>query len=147
MRKFLMMLTAASVMMVAASCDDEKTIAADKLPQPAKDFIETHFADATITRVIKDTEGSTEYDVRLDNGFELEFNKSGNWRDVDGKGMELPASFAAELPEGITTYTETNHGTQALSKVELNRSTYEVALTGGLEIIFSLQGEFVRYDD
>lgn len=148
MKKVLMMLTAASVMMIAASCDDdEKVIAADKLPQTAKDFIEAHFADATISRVVKDTEGNTEYDVKLNNGFELEFNKSGDWRDVDGNGGELPASFLAELPESILTYAETNHGTQAFIKVELNKSRYEVELTGGLEIIFTTEGEFVRYDD
>lgn len=147
MKKVLMMLTAASLTMMAASCDDEKVIAADKLPQTAQDFIEAHFADVTISRVIKDTEGGTEYDVKLENGFELEFNKSGEWRDVDGNGMELPASFVTQLPEAMLSYAETNHGTQAFSKVELNRSSYEVELTGGLEIIFNLEGAFVRYDD
>lgn len=148
MKKVLMMLAAASVMLVATSCeDDEKVIAANKLPQAAQDFIEAHFPDATITRVVKDTEGSTEYDVRLDNGFKLEFNSSGNWREVEGYGIEIPASFTTELPEAMLTYLETNHAAQALSKVEKNKTRYEVELTGGLEVIFTLEGAFVRYDD
>lgn len=143
-----MMLAAAAIVVVATSCeDDEKVVPANKLPQTAQNFIDTHFPDATITRVVKDTEGSTEYDVRLDNGFKLEFNGSGNWREVEGYGLEIPASFVSELPDAMTTYIETNHSTQSLSKVELNRSRYEVELTGGLEIIFNLEGGFVRYDD
>lgn len=147
MKKVLMMLAAASVMLVTTSCDDEEVIAADKLPQTAKNFIETHFADAIIYRVVKDTEGSTEYDVRLDNGFKIEFNKSGNWREVEGYGLEIPESFLDELPEGLIAYIETNHSSQSLTKVDLNKSSYEVEITGGLEIIFNREGDFIRYDD
>lgn len=147
MKKVLVMLAAASMMLATACGDDEQVIAAEKLPQAAKDFIETHFADATITRVVKDTEGSTEYEVRLSNGFKLEFNSQGNWREVEGYGLEIPETFLAELPEAMIAYLETNHPAVAVSKVELNKSSYEVELTGGLEIIFNLEGEFVRYDD
>jgi hypothetical protein len=148
MKKLLVMLVAASFTMATTSCDnDEKVIPASKLPQAAQDFIDTHFADVTITRVVKDTEGSTEYDVRLNNGFKLEFSKSGNWREVEGYDGALPESFLEELPEGMITYIETNHSGQSLTKVELNKSSYDVEITGGLEIIFNLTGDFVRYDD
>lgn len=148
MKKILMMLAVASFGMIAISCeDDEQVISASKLPTNAQSFIQTHFTGAIITRVVKDTEGGTEYDVRLDNGFKLEFNKSGNWREVEGYGIEIPASFIAELPTGIPDYITANHATQTLTKIELNKASYEVELTGGLELIFDASGTFVRYDD
>lgn len=146
MKKIMMMLVAIAVF--ASACeDDEKVISESKLPSAAKDFIETHFPDATVVRATKDTEGSTEYDVRLDNGFKLEFNNSGAWREIEGYGAEIPATILDELPEGIVTYVEANHDTQDISKIDRNKSSYEVGLTGGLEVIFNLEGGFVRYDD
>lgn len=147
MKKSFMMLAASAVMFFTSCEDDEKVIAADKLPQAAQTFIDTHFTDTEVTRVVKDTEGKTEYDVRLSNGFKIEFNGSGTWREVEGYGAELPASFLAELPDDLIAYVNSNHATQALSKVDLNKTRYEVELTGGLEIIFSLEGAFLRYDE
>lgn len=148
MKKVMMILMAAMFTVVGFSCDnDEKVIKASELPMAARNFVDTHFASQTITRVTKDTEGSTEYDVRLDNGFKLEFDKSGNWREIEGYGVEIPASILTELPEGISTYVNTNHSSQLITKLELNKTSYEVSLNGGLEIIFNLDGGFVRYDD
>ena len=140
--KKLMMIAVASLGVFAMSCDsdNEKVVKESALPNAAKEFITQHFADQSVTRVVKDTEGNTEYDVRLDNAFKLEFNGSGEWRDVDGYGVEIPQSIIDELPAGIVSYIESNHEAQPISKVEFNRSRsrYEVELTGGRDIVFNL---------
>ena len=149
MKKVLMMLTVVSFSVFTMSCekDEEKVISESKLPQAAREFIDTHFEDETITRVVKDTEGSTDYDVNLGNGFKLEFNSKGVWREVDGRGVELPVSILDEVPAGIVTYVDANHSAQAITGIDINKNSYEVKVTGGVEIIFSLAGDFVRYDD
>lgn len=130
-----------------ACSDDEKLIDENALPQSARDFINTHFAGESVTRAVKDTEGKTEYEVWLSNGFKLEFNQSGAWHEIDGYGVEIPSSIQAELPASIITFIEENHATQVITKLEIDRGNYEVYLIGGLEIVFSSTGEFIRYDD
>lgn len=149
MKKVLMMLMAGSLAVFTMSCekDEEKVISESGLPEAARDFITTHFADQTVTRVVKDTEGATDYDVNLDNGFNLEFNSKGAWTEIEGYGVEIPETILDEIPAGIVTYVETNHSTQAITMLDLNKNSYEIKVTGGVEIIFSLTGEFVRYDD
>jgi hypothetical protein len=149
MKKLMRIFIVASLGVIAVACEsyDEKVVSEGKLPQAARDFISMHFPDQSITRVVMDTDMRVDYNVRLDNGFNLEFNKAGEWRDVEGNGMEIPESLQAELPDGIVTYVETNHDGQAISTVELNNSRYEVDLTSGVELVFNQSGEFVRYDD
>lgn len=148
MKRVFTTLLVAAVAFAAVSCDDdERVVSENALPQAARDFLAEHFTDIAITRIVKDTEGSTEYEVKLANGFKVEFNSSGAWREIEGYGLEIPASILAELPEGIVTYVETNHAASAITKLEISRGNYEVDLTGGIEIVFNANGEFVRYDD
>jgi hypothetical protein len=129
------------------SCDDEKVIGGNDLPQAAQTFISTHFPGESITRAVKDTEGKTEYDVRLSNGFKLEFNSAGEWREIEGFGIEIPLTIQDELPPSILAYVSDNHSAQLITKLEIDRGNYEVYLIGGLEIVFSSTGDFIRYDD
>lgn len=148
MKKVFTTMLVAAVALVAISCDDdERVVSENALPQAARDFLAEHFTDIALTRITKDTEGSTEYEVKLANGFKIEFNADGIWREIEGYGLEIPESILAELPTGIVTYVETNHAANAITKLEMSRGNYEVDLTGGIEIVFSANGEFIRYDD
>lgn len=149
MKRVFTTLLVAAVALVSISCDDndERVVSADALPQAAKDFLAEHFTDIAITRVVKDTEGSTEYEVKLANNFKIEFSADGIWREIEGYGLEIPTSILAELPAGIVSYVTTNHATSAITKLEISRGNYEVDLTGNIEIVFSANGEFIRYDD
>ena len=146
MKKVFVLLAGVAITFVT-SCGDERIVSADKLPQPAQDFITTHFSDATITRVVKDTDDIGDYHARLSNGFSLEFSNAGSWLDVDGQGVVLPVSFLGTLPQPLTTYVQTNHASQSITRIQLNKTTYEVRLTGGINLIFDLTGAFIRYDD
>lgn len=136
-----------AIAMFSFSCDDEEIISENGLPQTAKDFLAGHFADVAVTRVKKDKEGKTEYEVKLANGFQIEFNGSGDWREIEGYGLTMPESILSALPEGIIDYIETNHVSSAIRKLEISRGNYEVDLVGEIEIVFNANGEFVRYDD
>lgn len=149
MRRVLSALFMAVVAWGAISCDDDdqRVISENALPQAARDFLAEHFTDVALTRIVKDTEGSTEYEVKLANGFQIEFNSAGAWREIEGYGVPVPESILAELPEGIVSYVETNHAASDIIKLEISRGNYEVDLTGNIEIVFSATGAFIRYDD
>ncbi len=149
MKRIFTTLFVAVIALVTFSCDDdERVITQDGLPEAAKVFLADHFTDVAIIRIIKDTEGSTEYEVKLANGFKIEFNSKGAWREVEGYGLPVPASILTEIPTAIVTYVETNHAANAITKLEIGRNgNYEVDLVGNIEIVFSSTGEFIRYDD
>lgn len=130
------------------SCEDEEeTITESDLPQEAVNFIQLHFPDETIKRIIHDNEKSIDYDVWLDNGFELEFDEAGIWNQIDGNGLAIPSSITDELPAALTTYLLNNYETYAVVSLDIDGGVYDVVLSTQVELIFDANGKFIRIDD
>lgn len=134
---------------MTASCDDkEESITEAELPAPSRVFLQTHFAEVTITRIIRETEGfDKDYSVYLVNGFEIDFRKAGDWDEVDGHINALPQSILDLLPVGIMQYVNTNFPGAVIVKVNKERYGFEIDLNNNIDIEFNENGEFVRYDD
>jgi len=129
------------------SCEKEEVISETNLPASSQEFIKTHFPGVTVTRIVKDTEGlGIDYTVYLSNGFDIDFDKNGNWDDVDGHTNPVPQSILNLLPSGIVAYVSANHSN--LQIVEVNRESYgyEIGLTGDVDLRFNSQGGFIGYD-
>ncbi|MDO4225302.1 MAG: PepSY-like domain-containing protein, partial [Bergeyella zoohelcum] len=122
------------------------------LPQEANTFLQTHFAGVNISRIERDSDDN-DYEVYLANGYELEFNSTGIWKDVNGgTNRPLPASVLALLPSGIENYRATNYPSTTIIEVEKNFTNgtltgYNVDLSNGVDLIFNADGNFVRFDD
>ena len=70
---------------------DDVVIPQSQLPQNAQTFINTYFQDCTVAQVIKD---GREYEVYFANGFEIDFDKHGEWESIDCKNIAVPAGIA-----------------------------------------------------
>jgi len=143
-----------STLLILTSCsnDDnsntnEVVIEANALPEMARNFITTHFPDATYRRIekqnIADDDGSI-YDVYLSNGFEIDFDINGNWTDIDGGQTVIPTAI---IPEPITNYVIANYPSLFITTIEIETTGYDVELSNGLDLVFNPQGEFVRIDN
>lgn len=86
---------------------------------------------------------STEYKVQFDNQIEIEFDKKGNWKEVDGKNSKIPKSI---IPKKVASYIKENFPKEKVTKIEIESSGYETKLTNGLELKFSLKGDFIKID-
>jgi hypothetical protein len=130
------------------SCEKEEMITEAELPATSRVFIGIHFPDSEISLIVKETETfSADYTVYLSNGFEIDFTKSGDWNDVDGKFTAIPESILALLPQGIPAYVkDTLHGCYI---VEVNRERYgyEIGLSNRIELNFNSTGGFISIDD
>ena len=147
MKKYLFLL-AVIPFFVCSSCDDDddKQITFDRLPAESQLFIETHFKDATVRMVEVDNDG---YDVYFSNGYDIEFYKSGEWKNVDGNYRELPASFLMLSPfDIISAYVNDVYPRQFITEVDKDRSRngFEVTLNSSLELIFEKDGAFRHID-
>ena len=143
-----------STLLILTSCsnDDnsdanEVVIEANALPETTRNFITTHFPDATYRRIekqnIADDDGSV-YDVHLSNGFEIDFDINGNWTDIDGGQTAIPTAI---IPEPITNYVTMNYPNLFITTIEIETTGYDVELSNELDLVFNPQGEFVRIDN
>lgn len=128
-----------------ASCDKEKIVAETDLPNAAKTYITTHFASAEIIQVVKDIDGLRKsYDVYLNNGIELEFNKSGEIRSVESnRNDKLPDSV---IPAKILTYVQANFPNDHITSWSIDDRDQEVELSNGMDLKFNKSGDFIRID-
>lgn len=146
MKKFFMLAAAViAACLVYCSCDSKNiVIKVEDLPQAAQSFIKTHFSDTEASYILKD---GREYEIRLANGWELEFDSKGEWEKVDCNRDAVPQSVIATLPEELTSYLKANFGEAYVTEISRDRSGYEVELSNGLDLEFSAKGKFKRIDD
>lgn len=138
---FLMLSTA------FCSCEKEEMITEMELPTASREFIRAHFPEVSISLIVKESEGfSHDYTVHLSNGFEIDFTKSGDWDDVDGKYQAIPNSILDLLPKSIQEYVENRFTDCYIVEINKEYFGYEIELSIDIDLKFNLKGEFLRID-
>ena len=143
-RKIVTVVTVLFAVNFAAAKDVQ--IKFSELPQKAQTFVKTHFSESDIASVWKDTEMLLveDYTVVFNNGTEIEFFPSGEWKEVKSRSTEIPAKI---IPNGIAQYVSQNYNGHPIKKISKKRYGYEVELIGGTDLEFSQNGKFLRIDD
>ena len=99
-----------------ALADNDKPINFTQLPQAAQKFVKQHFPKAKIAFVKMETElFDKSYDVVFNNGDKLEFDKKGEWTEVNCKSTVVPAKV---IPAPIKKYVETNYPEAKVLSIE-----------------------------
>ena len=116
----------------------------NELPKLGKDFIIKYFGSENVKHIISDDDYFfNDYELVLTNGTEIEFNKDGEWKDIDGKKNRIPTAF---IPKEITSYVNKSFPNTGIVKIEKERFKYSIELTNGLELDFNNKGKFLRID-
>lgn len=143
MKKLLFMLIALITGATAAMADTY-TINRDKLPENAQQFLTEHFPKAKVAMIKVDRHllKKTDYDVKLVDGTKIEFSNSGKWTSVSRKkGKAVPDGI---VPKAIRNYVAKNYPGETITEIEKKSTCYEVELSAGVELRFSLLGSFQR---
>lgn len=83
-KRFQWLLLTLLCLVLLSACEKERIITADQLPEPVKTYIQKNHPGLEVTYVKKDSEFfSTKYEVMLENGMKIEFNKDGEPVDID----------------------------------------------------------------
>ena len=120
---------------------DGRVIPFTGLPAEAQSFIKTHFANVKVLQVTKEL---AEYEVILADKSRLEFDRSGNWKEVNCRGGAVPTSV---IPSRIQAYIKDNHSPDNVRTIERHIRGYEVKLSSGFELLFDKNCNFKRMDD
>ena len=88
--------------------------------------------------------GKTTYDVRLNDGTEVDFDSKGTWDKVDCGFSAVPAQL---VPTAIANYVKANYAGATIVKIDKERHGYDIELSNDLELKFNKQGQLIGFDD
>lgn len=145
MKKVLISLMMVLVAAGIAQARDEYAHDASVLTQAAQSVITKNFkGKVSVVKIDKDFGRISEYEVVLDDGTEITFDASGNWKDIETNvNKSVPASM---IPAGVADYVSRNHKGVRIVGIEKDRRGYEVELANGIDIKFNNEGQFLKYD-
>lgn len=140
---FLLMAVVVLTSLTMSADDDDRVITYQQLPQTAQSFLKQHFAKKVPLVVTADYD---DYTIRYESGEKVEFDRKGNWKDVECYGSKVPGAI---VPEQISSYIKKNYPGKSVIKLERHRSVYEVKLNSGMEVEFNRNFQVidVDYDD
>ncbi|EAI3388417.1 TPA: PepSY-like domain-containing protein [Campylobacter coli] len=110
-------------------------VPASELPRNAQDFISKNFKTAQIALVKKDIDS---YDVTLNDGTEIDFIITGEWKDVDGKYKALPNSILPNIMPKISASSNAQ-----IIEVSKEINGYKFELSNQLKIYTDAQGNIL----
>ena len=129
---------------MVANAGNDKPIAVNALPVKAQTLLSNHFNNQKVMlATIESGVVSRSYDVVLQNGTKLEFDKKGNLTEIDCKQGIVPVEL---IPQAITNYLKDNYAGQSVKKIEINKNEYEVELTNGLDLTFNKHFQLIDID-
>lgn len=146
--KTLLKITAVVLLLftVTGVSAEDKVIPFTKLPAKAQTFVKKHFSEKDVATVMMDTEYffKKEYKVILKNGSKMEFGSDGEWKEVEMKGVAVPAAL---IPQKVSEYIRKRFPNTFVKEIKKKRSGYDVEISNGLDLEFSKDGTFIRVDD
>ena len=122
----------------------EVIIPFNQLPAKAKTFIHQYFKDVKVMNVIQDKDVfSKDFDVNFENGTKIEFDRTGNLKEIKTLSGSVPSSL---VPAKIKQYISNNY--KGASIVEIDKDAYkiDVELSNGVDLDFDKNGNFLRID-
>ncbi len=140
---FLLMAMVMTMSLTMSADDDDRVITFSQLPEAAQTFLKAHFGTKVPLLVTADWD---DYTIRYESGEKIEFNRSGDWKDIECYNSKVPNEA---VPAQICSYISQNYPGKSIIKLERHRSVYEVKLNNGLEVEFNRNFQLigVDYDD
>ena len=148
MKRILRILMIAICCMVScnmvANAGNDKPISVNALPAKAQTLLSQHFnGQKVMLATIESGVVSRSYDVVLQNGTKLEFDKKGNLTEIDCNQATVPDQL---IPQAIKNYLMEKYAGQSVKKIEMNKNEYEVELANGLDLTFNKHFQLIDID-
>ncbi len=120
--------------------DDDRVITFEQLPAQAQTMLKKYFADRVPLVVTVDMD---EYTVLYQSGEKVEFDKKGNWREINCKTSAVPTAL---IPEQIKAVVNQTYPGATIIKIDRDRRGYDIKLNNGLDIEFNRNFQVVEID-
>ena len=145
MKKIFALLVALVFSVGAIYARDKVTSDVNVLPLPARTLLAKHFPKIAVNHIKIDSDVfSKDYDVVLQNGTEVSFDKDGNLKEVEAGVNTVPDGLVLKP---IRQYVKSNFKGRRIVALDVDRNSYDIELSDGLELKFDRAGNFLRIDD
>lgn len=143
-RTLIAVLVAVLVFHANAMADNDKPITVSQLPAAAQQVLKKHFSSKKVA-LAKMESGILDksYDVVFTTGEKIEFDRKGNWTEIE---CELSSVPAALVPSQIASYVKKTYPNAKILKIEKDKNEYEVKLSNRLEITFNKSFQVIDID-
>ena len=144
MKKIFLALACVFTLVTNACADNYQPIERTQLPEKAQAFLSTYFPEAKVSLVRKEIDVlELNYDVIFTDGSKVEFDRKGNWTDVDCLAQPLPAGI---VPEAVTKVINAHYPEAQVTKIERDHREVEVKLTNRVELTFNQKLQLIDID-
>lgn len=145
MKRFILLFALFTITVSTAFADNDQPITVNQLPVVAKQFIEKYFPSANVSFAKMETElFNKSYDVIFTDGNKVEFDKNGEWKDIDCKFSQVPDGI---VPQAMVDYVKTHHQNTQIIKIERDKQSHEIKLNNGLELKFNSKYKLIEIDN
>ncbi len=141
MKKFLFVLAAMLTIGFSAKADHDQVVTFNQLPATAQAMLKQHFAGKIPLVVTMDWD---DYTIMYETGEKVEFDKQGNWKELDCRASMVPQEL---IPEQIKAHVRATFPGTTILKLDRNRRGYEIKLNNGLDIEYNRNFQVVEIDD
>ena len=129
---------------ILANAGNDKPISVTTLPTKAQILLTNYFGNQKVAlATIESGVVNRSYDVVLQNGTKLEFNKKGELTEIDCKQGVVPVNL---IPLSIKNYLQNNYPGQSVKKLEIKKKEYEVELSNGMDLTFNKHFQLIDID-
>ena len=139
--KAILLAVAMTAISFNAWADHDQVITFDQMPETAQMFHKQYFADKVPLVVTVDWD---DYTIRYESGEKVEFNKQGEWKEIDCRSSIVPQEL---VPEQIKSNIQATFPGTIILKIERKRRGYDVKLNNGLEVEYSPDFQVIDIDD
>lgn len=144
MKKILFTIACVFTLVTNACADNYQPIDRTQLPEKAQTFLSTYFPEAKISLSRKEIDVmELSYDVIFTDGSKVEFDRKGNWTEVDCLTQPLPEGI---VPEAINKVISTHYPDAKAVKIERNHREVEVKLNNRVELTFNKKMQLIDID-
>lgn len=146
MKKILVIILAVfSIGVITAKADNDRVISKENLPVKAQQFVNAHFSGSKISYVKEERDFfDRSYEIVFADGAKVEFNRGGEWIDVDCRYTSVPQAI---VPDAIKAYVKKNFPDVQIMEIERKRGNYEVKLSNKLKLVFDKKLKIKDIDD
>ncbi|MBP5360318.1 MAG: PepSY-like domain-containing protein [Bacteroidaceae bacterium] len=121
--------------------DNDRVITFEQLPAQSQTMLKKYFAEKVPLIVTVDLD---DYTVMYQSGEKVEFDKKGNWREINCKTSAVPTDL---IPEQIKAVVKQTYPGATIIKIDRDRRGYDIKLSNGLDIEFNRNFQIIEIDD
>ena len=115
-----------------------------QLPEKAQTFLSTYFPEVNISLARKEIDAmEMNYDVIFTDGSKVEFDRKGNWIEVDCLTHPVPDGI---VPNGIKKVINAKYPEAKIIKIERDNREIDVTLSNRVELTFNNHLQLIDID-